>query len=274
MNQSQLTTGERWQPDGLVRRTSRNHQSDLQIAENENNSPSVTQEVWDQSFSMEDGERSRTARPVEESSLSEIRIDSSNVRWQDYEPPHELEETQPSTPMEIQRIVKESLVRVRASIASDAVSITSAARPMSIGADSAAPDQVSPLSGVQVVLSSADVGGGMEVVTSPTYQSCRSSSSAVTTGSTIPDTRGSLHRLSLASLSSKTSVTSSLAESTVSRATSKPKQPREAYIAGPVALALSPVQGTYTGERYVPPKLESPYAKKIKKLLEKRKGAG
>lgn len=187
-----------------------------------------------------------------------------------FETPKELENVHPDTAPEICTIVKDSIVEVRAAVDTDVLE-TASIRPES---------SMSGFPPMRVM----DVGADApEVVISrsptihrpglPGHERTMSSISVVTSGANSFD--GQASRLS--TVSSKSSTTSSKAESAKLKIAERMSQP--VYAVGPAAIAgLYTTNGTaterYQGERYMAPRLESPYAKKFKKMLASRKGAG
>ncbi|KAI9847437.1 MAG: hypothetical protein M1838_000880, partial [Thelocarpon superellum] len=224
--------------------------------------------------------------PGEDPTIGELHgqdsIDIGTVRWQNFPYPQEAEQLPAGASATVSRIVKQSLLRIwdgpvqpaelptgRAAAAQDA-SIAPAQVPESYST-------LEPVTrNVSVVITEPLTRETTKVAERPGNERVQSVGSAITQGTSSTGSRNDMHRLSLLSLSSRSSNTSLTADSIKSKSPSR--STKQAFVAGPMAFSTlyGPLgqTGGYTGERYVPPKLESPYGKKIKQFFRDRKGAG
>ena len=212
-------------------------------------------------------------------------LDVGGMQWQSYGIPAELEHLDDGTPREIRNVVVESIAQMRAA-ANDAAPAAPVATMSGGLGTRGRPDSVRTAS---IVSSTGSEHGPTSpslhvVISGPSGVKSRSpqslppghqrpqsgASAATTTGWASLASQASSHRQSVAS--SRSSISSGVAESTMSRPSNKA---RHISVAGPAAFALQvSTPDMYAGPRYVPPKLESPYAKKFKKMFKDRTGAG
>ncbi|KAI9681424.1 MAG: hypothetical protein M1817_002708 [Caeruleum heppii] len=199
--------------------------------------------------------------------------------WLQYEPPSELLNVPSDTGSEVRSIITESVVEVRAPFVVDPPPVPAKSpgrRRDDEGLLSVAEEGVRPTSSHEIAVN------GHHTEDHPNHASTGAAKrrshdrnvSLISTATAASTNDDSAAGMSVTSTSSRTSLNSSVATSTTSRSRPLPK----AYAAGPVGLIPNlweaPREGAWSGERYVPPKLESPYAKRIKKLFSDKKSVG
>ena len=200
--------------------------------------------------------------------------------------PPELLSFPADTAPEIINIARDAVTEVQATLAASIAAETSSIRPES-SMSGPIPFRTNRL--VDPTDDFPEVVGGVGIPRTPTVSypislgivpRSRGPSGASSIMNCTIDTRTSISRLSIVSSSTSASTGSSTArtsDANIAKIQARLAQP--VYAVGPAAIAgMVTVIGLptdrYQGERYVAPKLESPYAKKFRKMRAARKGEG